>query len=364
MLMTMLSAQNVRAQSCPLPFFCSRISSGTATKSGFAAFTDGGPGWDGVIHYYLRQDIFASDSIDFSLGDDAASGSLTADLMFSVNPTNGVGSWTNNSSVSESGQYGSLPFSITGAIYSVDIWPGSGWDWNDAIWQTTNNTDGTLTTNTGLLFAGENYGGNPDLTDFSGPLAGTRTTTTSDTVYSDNYVYNYSDGSDFVDDSYTITCTLSILYTDKLLAAVIDANTPAFTGNWTDPPTSLAASFSTTTNTDIYSEYYGDVSGSGTKMQYRVAVPASVKGHVYRFKWSETTQDSNGKAISKAKRTCAVIGTGDPVNPALGDIFTVQVPSQPGSIKAEGLAIEETSPSNPSPSPPAPPVSPAGAGGR
>jgi hypothetical protein len=386
-LLTLLTInQESRGQECPSPYFCSRTASGDAAKTGYLAYTDLLDGWDGVYHYYLRQDVVASEEIDFkNLGttrsQTTANGSLSAHIAFVIDPMNSspehwANSWTISSSVSESGTEasyeGPVPFSITGSISALYEVPGDismlgGWYWPFVDWQTTNNLIGLPPINNGVFSLTDSHRNN-DLGDFAYCLfAGTQTFTFSDTVKNNDVVYNCSSGSDYANDSYTETMTLSVPYDDALFAKVINAKASSFVDNWTDPPASLAARFSVTTNED------GSVSGTGTKMQYRVAVPASEKGMDYRFKWFEVTRDSGGKVLSKANRGCAVAGTGDPVNPALSDILDVPVPSQPGATTvAEGLTPDnEVTTTSPQPWPPTSGPKPpprrlplVGAGGR
>ena len=363
--MLLPAAQNLDAQTCPKPYFCSRLSSSTAEKAGYAAYTDWLDGWDGVLHFYLHQDVVVSDSISFG-SSPATSGSLSASMSFVVDAASStadsmVQSWTNSSSANESGAD-----NRTGALQSWSSWPPQvsnpgGFDWGIVSWHTTNYDYGTQ--HNGGFNAGSPV--NHDLDDFASPINnGTQTFTLSTTVKQNNWVYNTSSEND----SYNETMTLSVPYTDEMLVQILNAKIQNFTDDWTDPPTSLAASFSMTTNTDIESPDYGVVSAAGSKMQYRVVMSATEKGVTYRFRWFETTRDTRGNVTSKTPKTAAVVGTGNPGDLTLTEIITVEVPRQEGTVVEEDLTVQTSPPpSGPhsgvhsSPSPPAPTP---GAGGR
>jgi hypothetical protein len=352
----MLTVQHGKAQSCAKPFFCSRVAPGDTVEIGYIAFTD--LNQPVIPHYYLRYEIVETGSIYSS----NPTGNLSADVIFETNPTNGSESISYTSSVNESGVKSGNPWSMNGALQWVGHGSESPGDmdfWSN--WQTIGDKSGILKTNTGVFLGSSSQGGvNEDLSDFRFS-DGTTTHT-----YSSNVWYMKFESSE---KSFTWLYTLSIPYTDALLAAGISAKATQY-GNWTDPATSLAAGFSV--GWDDYNYTYW---GAGTNMQYRVAVPASEKGTVYRFEWFEVTRDKNGAIISRDKRTGSVVGTGDPVNPAVGGIFTVLVPSQPGTTTAEDLAPAKEYARQPPPAP-RPPHSPthsqpptlllptAGAGGR
>jgi hypothetical protein len=401
----MVLAQDVKAQSCPPPYFCSRTSTGSADECGFYAWTYDA---NGVWNIYLREEIVATGSLDSyeticNYAQGYAAGGFSVHIVASIDPFNYC-SFSNSfsGSVNESGlmcvlnPYNpSYAFSITGTLVVVDC--GNYYedinyyvpDWNIcSCWQTIGNRcspfDGTFGTSGGTFYPSPfsmatdgRYNQDPNLSDFYAsftPPYGTSAVTETSAVYSENDDYDFYTDCGSMDEygncypayknySLTQTATLSVPYTPEILAGVINSTAPPFDGPWTDPSSSLAASFSMTTNAN------GVISGSGTKMEYRVAVPASEKGRTYRFQWFETTRDANGNVLSKAKRTCSVVGTGDPANPALSDIFIVPVPSQPGTVVAEGLT-----PSNegvrppplqnpPLHSPPVPPLLPLPAGG-
>jgi hypothetical protein len=380
------AVQDGMGQECPKPSFCSRKASATVSKTGYAAYTDLFDGWNGVYSYYLQQDVAVGETIDFSgVGPGSihtASGSLSAHITFIVDPLNStpgylVGSWTNSSSVSENGTYasvnGPVPFSITGAIgglYGVPDTIGElgGWVWSYVGWQTTNTLNGSPSIHYGV-FGPDLYHHNSDLDDFAFCFSdGTQTFTLSDKVKNNDWVYDYSNGSNYGHDSYSETMTLSVPYTDKLLADVINAKIQSFTDDWTDPPNSLTASFMMTTNTDVNSSEYGVVTATGSKMQYRVVLNATEKGTTYRFHWFETVRDRSGKLISKIRKAVTMIGTGNPGGLTMTEIITVQVPRQEGTVVEEDLTVETSSAPTPphsgTHSAPPPPVPPPGAGGR
>jgi hypothetical protein len=74
------------------------------------------------------------------------------------------------------------------------------------------------------------------------------------------------------------------------------------------------------------------------KMQYRLKIPGSSKGVSYKVKWFEVTTYDSGSTSSVPKYE-TIIGTGDPVNPALGTVHSVDVPLTPCTITDSSATI-------------------------
>lgn len=118
-------------------------------------------------------------------------------------------------------------------------------------------------------------------------------------------------------------------YTDAALLAHVKAVIPPFPPdvptNWTQGVGGAAF-------------HFGDYSyASCGRMQYRVQVPNSKKGAVYTMQWFEETYDLLGNLMGLTIQGEKVIGTGDPVNPAAGQVRLVDVPN-------DLCTIEETVP--------------------
>ena len=66
------------------------------------------------------------------------------------------------------------------------------------------------------------------------------------------------------------------------------------------------------------------------RMKYFVQVPCTIKDAIYTVEWSQiTTVDGIGSAAPKSIK---ITGTGDPINPVMGDVQIVEVPGTPSTI--------------------------------
>ena len=155
----------------------------------------------------------------------------------------------------------------------------------------------------------------------------------------------YSDWWGYVNDTDTITSTLSMPFTDELLASLItgsiawpayDTNSP--NGGWQSGTNRVRATYSLDVN------HYR---GTGTALVYRLSVPYAEKDWTYRFHWFEVTRDANTNEITRVQRSCKVTGTGDNTKPTLSGILKVDVPSQPGTTQVESLTFDGMSPPSP-----------------
>jgi hypothetical protein len=88
--------------------------------------------------------------------------------------------------------------------------------------------------------------------------------------------------------------------------------------------------------------------GGGSKMQYRMKVPQSETNTIYHLQWYEVTVFQDSTNITSVPQTGIVVGTGDPVNPAVGDTITVDVPQSLCTIyETAPEVIEVTHPDDP-----------------
>jgi hypothetical protein len=74
----------------------------------------------------------------------------------------------------------------------------------------------------------------------------------------------------------------------------------------------------------------GSLCGFATNMEYCIEVaPPTVKNVDYKLQWLEVTKNTTTGVVSSTIQTGDVIGTGDPVNPAVGAVRTKLVSSLP-----------------------------------
>jgi hypothetical protein len=121
----------------------------------------------------------------------------------------------------------------------------------------------------------------------------------------------YGGHDDWDDD----TIVLSKPFTDAMLRDQIIARLPAWPTEWSGG------------TGQAY--YYLDGThecGGGGKMQYRVKVPQSETNAIYTLQWQQITQFYDRTNIMSETKTGDVIGTGDPVNPAVSDTYFVDMP--------------------------------------
>jgi hypothetical protein len=112
------------------------------------------------------------------------------------------------------------------------------------------------------------------------------------------------------------TTTLETEYTDDMLVADIKKDSmPAYPG-WTLGSGTAFLKFMDGSH----------ICASAGKMQYRVKIPHSAKGVTYLIVWNELTTYYPTGVPSYVLKHDQITGTGDPVNPAIGPIHTVNVP--------------------------------------
>ncbi len=119
------------------------------------------------------------------------------------------------------------------------------------------------------------------------------------------------------------TTTLSTFYSDNLLQADVQSRMPAYPSVWSGEPGSASWCF-------CDGNHY---QATGSQMQYRVKVPNSTLNTTAKCHWQEVTASCpSGSIISITDKTCEIQGTGDPVNPAVSQTFTVPMPQSPSTI--------------------------------
>jgi len=140
---------------------------------------------------------------------------------------------------------------------------------------------------------------------------------------------------------------LTELFSDKMLREQVIARLPEWPEKWSGG-----------SGTAAYSLDSEHICASGSKMQYRVIVPDSIKNAIYTLEWSEETV--NGTNTTSVPQKEFVKGNGDPLNPAVGITHDIDMPS-------DGISISETAPvvtdvTYPSGGPGGPPPPPPGTG--
>lgn len=95
-----------------------------------------------------------------------------------------------------------------------------------------------------------------------------------------------------------------------------------------------------------------------SRFDYQLAIPNSVRGATYTCSYQKNTiiTDAGGNTVTNASvpLTGLVVGTGDPVNPALGGVLHENVPSDPGtsiSVTSPVVIDVKMPDSNPNPPP-------------
>lgn len=345
--LTLIPVGPVRAQSCAPPEFQFQTASGNASKCGYQSWI---PDTNGIYHYYLQKEETETASAASSDPYNPYSGTLNSDTVRTTSVPACVESviLTNGTLNAISVNCGSITNIDTG--YPVWIYDGI----PRCMWYVVTECDAGApdeywVTNAcayssppydllSVFFGGDGYINPP-------------TTNATMTVNSTDYEYFYDDGDGTRTASDVLVQTLSSEFTDAMLAAMISQQIvmPSYSTNW---PTGDSAGSAN------YSLDSGHYNGSGTSLEYCLAIPGSIKNATYHCQWSEVTTDANGNLVSTVPQHGSVVGTGDPVNPALGDIKIVAVPPQPGSISEVQLIVVKVDPP-----PPASPPPPPGSGG-
>jgi hypothetical protein len=313
-----VSSQAAQSQSCKLISFQSVSIKLSQSKCGYESPLD--PTSDHIDHAFLSEEVIDSINIksynNFLL---AESGTLNSDVHVETNPTNCIPK-LDSSSGNVIIDYGTST-TLAGPA-DVDRY-------GDVLWNATNIASGVIT----------EYGfgavchGNPLLYDLCfNPDNTTSTKTLNQEIDVSTHNNNDLIDGDYDDDSRTYTTILSQPYTDELLAQVINANItmPIYPSGWNDgDPTSTAS----------WSLDPAHLTGTGKKMQYRVTISHSIRGATYTCQWDRIVTDANGVAGPPQKKRGTVIGTGDPENPALGDIETEPVPTSPSTVIEENPVV-------------------------
>jgi hypothetical protein len=160
-------------------------------------------------------------------------------------------------------------------------------------------------------------------------------TTTTNTCTQD---HSEMDASDSNGDSYTDKTDLSSEFDDAAMRAKLIANMSAYPSDWSSGDGGSAG----------YSMGTDHFCANGSKMQYRVKMPDSEKNATYLVAWQEETTTvtvvgtTSVTASTYSNKSETIAGTGDPVNPAVGKIHEVPMPSVSGSMIS--ITIQEVGP--------------------